>query len=203
MFENGSLERDFTEAARWYQMAAEQGYVDAQMSLGSLHEYGRVSHSDGPDFPQNRAEAARWYRLASERGSADAQIALQRLAAASSRVGRNNEVRRERVSSQARWREVYRTRYGTRTLVDLQSVRTASNAVLRFAEVMEDASVDRTVAWRFSYSTAVVDCELRLMNIERKREVYRNGRSEGTASELSMGHVSSPLEISIFDAVCE
>ncbi len=54
------------EAARWYRMAAQQGYVDAMYRLGVLHDLG---HGIGQDLE----EAARWYRQAAEHGEARAQ----------------------------------------------------------------------------------------------------------------------------------
>ena len=50
------------EAARLYQLAAEQGHVFAQINLGVLYEAGRGG------LPQDDAEAARLYRLAAEQG---------------------------------------------------------------------------------------------------------------------------------------
>ena len=66
------MERDDTEAVRWYRRAAEQGDVLAQYNLGWMYENGRGVGRD-------RVEAVRWYRLAAEQGDADAQRALDRL----------------------------------------------------------------------------------------------------------------------------
>ena len=54
----------YAEAARWWRLAAEQGYLPAQTGLA-----GR--YFDGRGVPQDEAEAVRWYRLAAEQGDAE------------------------------------------------------------------------------------------------------------------------------------
>ena len=60
---------DYAEAARWYRLAAEQGHVEAQYSLGLVYATGR-------GVEQDYAEAARWYRLAAEQGHPSSQFLL-------------------------------------------------------------------------------------------------------------------------------
>ncbi|MEI6847264.1 MAG: tetratricopeptide repeat protein [Chlorobiaceae bacterium] len=71
MYENGKggVTQDYVEAARWYRLAAEQGYAQAQCNLGLLYESGK-------GVTQDYAEAARWYHLAAEQGHAQAQFNL-------------------------------------------------------------------------------------------------------------------------------
>ena len=54
---------------RWYRLAAEQGFAEAQLSLG-------ISYANGHGVPQDEAEAVRWYRLAAENGDAESQFNL-------------------------------------------------------------------------------------------------------------------------------
>ncbi|MAV49408.1 MAG: hypothetical protein CME93_00440 [Hyphomonadaceae bacterium] len=61
--------QDYTEAAKWYQRAAEQAHVLAQYNLGILH-------ASGQGVRQNYAKAAKWYRKAAKRGHASAQCNL-------------------------------------------------------------------------------------------------------------------------------
>jgi len=35
------VKQDYTEAARWFSRAADQGYVSAQGALGDYYNYGR------------------------------------------------------------------------------------------------------------------------------------------------------------------
>lgn len=51
-------ERDFVEAAKWYELAANQGHASAQFNLGKLHETGQGLQPD----PE---KALYWYRKAS------------------------------------------------------------------------------------------------------------------------------------------
>ena len=46
---------------KFYRLAAEQGYADAQYNLG-------VMYANGHGVSQDYAEAAKWYRLAAEQG---------------------------------------------------------------------------------------------------------------------------------------
>jgi TPR repeat protein len=59
------IERDRTEAARWWHMAAEQGNANAQLNIGTCFEYG-----DG--VAKDPVEAAKWLRRAAEQGNANA-----------------------------------------------------------------------------------------------------------------------------------
>ena len=54
---------------KWYRLAAEQGYADAQNNLG-------VMYRKGQGVPQDDKTAVKWYRLAAEQGNADAQYNL-------------------------------------------------------------------------------------------------------------------------------
>ena len=53
------------QAAKWYQLSAEQGYADAQNNLGVMYE-------NGEGVPKNYDEAMKWYRKAAELGNKDA-----------------------------------------------------------------------------------------------------------------------------------
>ena len=57
------------EAVKWWRLAAEQRYIDAQFNLGQVYRTGK-------GVPQNYKEAANWYRLAAEQGHAKAQYNL-------------------------------------------------------------------------------------------------------------------------------
>ncbi|QKV19334.1 peptidoglycan-binding protein [Oricola thermophila] len=62
---SGSPDSDMTEAVRWYEMAAEQGFAPAQYRLGNAYEKGRGVERD--------LEAARvWYEQAAEQGNVNA-----------------------------------------------------------------------------------------------------------------------------------
>lgn len=58
---------DYIEAARWYQLAADQGHRGAQTRMGEAYRYG-----DG--VKQSFVEAMRWFRLAADEGFAPAQF---------------------------------------------------------------------------------------------------------------------------------
>jgi TPR repeat protein len=64
------LEQNYTQAAKWYRLAADQGNAGAQASLGELYEAGQGG------VPRNDTEAAKWYRLAAEKGSPRGQYNL-------------------------------------------------------------------------------------------------------------------------------
>ena len=51
---------------KWWRKAAEQGYADAQFSLG-------VAYDNGQGVPQDNDEAVKWYRKAVEQGDANAE----------------------------------------------------------------------------------------------------------------------------------
>jgi TPR repeat protein len=58
--------QNFDEATRWFRKAAELGFPDAQLMLGSAYDYGKGVEKDS-------VEAVRWYRLAAEQGNTSAQ----------------------------------------------------------------------------------------------------------------------------------
>lgn len=58
--------QNFDEATRWFRKAAELGFPDAQLMLGSAYDYGKGVGKDS-------VEAVRLYRLAAEQGDTSAQ----------------------------------------------------------------------------------------------------------------------------------
>jgi TPR repeat protein len=58
-----------SEAAKWFQLAADKGNAASRFTLG-------VMYGEGRGVPQDFAEAARWYRRAAEQGDAQAQYNL-------------------------------------------------------------------------------------------------------------------------------
>ena len=70
MYDEGKgVPQDRAEAARWYQLAADQGFTEAQYNLG-------VTYDEGEGVLQDEAEAARRYRRAAEQGHGSAQFNL-------------------------------------------------------------------------------------------------------------------------------
>src|SRR5262249_51806209 len=75
MYENGEgVPQDYSEAARWYRIAAKQGNPGSQNNLGRLYETG-----DG--VTKDYAAAIEWYRRAVEGGDTIARSNLQRVRA--------------------------------------------------------------------------------------------------------------------------
>ena len=64
-----AVEKNFSEAAKWYEKAAEQGVVDAQNNLSG-------AYFDGRGVEKNYAEALKWFRKAAEQGNVLAQYNL-------------------------------------------------------------------------------------------------------------------------------
>lgn len=67
--EGKGIPQDYTEAAKWYQLAAQQGVAPAQFNLGNMYRKGQ-------GVPKDYAEAVKWYRLAAQQGEAKAQYIL-------------------------------------------------------------------------------------------------------------------------------
>jgi TPR repeat protein len=97
--------QNYTEAVKWYRLAAEQGNAWAQLGLGGMYDDGKGVRQDyreavkwyglaaaqgnvaaqsnlgamyvgGEGVPRNYTEAAKWYRLAAAQGFSPAQNAL-------------------------------------------------------------------------------------------------------------------------------
>ena len=67
MYEKGDgVPQNYKEAAKWSQLAAEQGDVDAQYNLGLMY-------ANGQGVSQDHKEAIKWHKLAAEQGNALAQ----------------------------------------------------------------------------------------------------------------------------------
>jgi TPR repeat protein len=70
MYADGEgVRQDFTEAVKWWRLAADQGHAGAQYNLGLMYEKGQ-------GVRQDYAEALKWYRLAADQGDAGAQSNL-------------------------------------------------------------------------------------------------------------------------------
>lgn len=65
----GVYQRDSTEAAKWYQKAAEQGQVAAQYYLGALYKVGSGVSKD-------LIQAQYWFDKSAQQGYRDAQLSL-------------------------------------------------------------------------------------------------------------------------------
>ncbi len=61
--------QDYSEALKWFSLAAEQGNTQAQYALGSMYYEGR-------GVPQVYSVAFKWFSLAAEQGDASAQNSL-------------------------------------------------------------------------------------------------------------------------------
>ena len=67
LYENGTgVTKSYVEAVKWYRLAAQQGYAEAQNNLGVMYESGH-------GVPRDPVEAAKWYLRAAEQGDANAQ----------------------------------------------------------------------------------------------------------------------------------
>jgi len=78
------VKQSYTEAAKWYLKAAEQGNPSAQNALGELYEAGQGVGKNSYD------EAAKWYRRAADQGFASAQYNLAALYVMGNGVPRSN-----------------------------------------------------------------------------------------------------------------
>jgi len=68
-FNGDGVTQSYEEAARWYRLAADQGWVHAMTNLGGMYEQGL-------GVPQDLGEAVAWYRRAAELGFDRGQRAL-------------------------------------------------------------------------------------------------------------------------------
>ncbi|MCF7765277.1 MAG: DnaJ domain-containing protein [Verrucomicrobia bacterium] len=60
-------ERDYSESAKWFRMAADAGHAEAQKQLGLLY-------ASGKGVPQDYLEAEKWLRKAAEKGAVGAVL---------------------------------------------------------------------------------------------------------------------------------
>lgn len=66
MYYNGlGVDKDLSEAAKWYLSAAEQGSDKAQNDIGYMYDKGL-------GVEQNTAAAVKWYRKAAQQGNKQA-----------------------------------------------------------------------------------------------------------------------------------
>jgi len=75
-------DKNYSEAMRWYRMAADQGDAAAQLNVGGLYAAGQGA-------PQNYSEAMQWFRKAAEEGYPAAQNDIGSLYASGRGVPRN------------------------------------------------------------------------------------------------------------------
>jgi TPR repeat protein len=70
MYDAGDgVKQDFTEAMRWYKLAAENGYAFAMYAIGDLYLAGE-------GVPEDAKTAAEWYQKASDNGEPNGHWAL-------------------------------------------------------------------------------------------------------------------------------
>ena len=56
------ITQNYAEAIKWYRLAAEQGYADAQYNLGLMY-------ANGEDVPEDKVLAYMWWNLAAANGN--------------------------------------------------------------------------------------------------------------------------------------
>ncbi len=59
-------DKNYSEAMRWYRMAADRGDAAAQLNVGGLYH-------NGWGVPQNYPEAMQWFRKSADQGNPAAQ----------------------------------------------------------------------------------------------------------------------------------
>ncbi len=59
------VQQDYSQAAKWFRKAAEQGFVDGQFQLGMMY-------LEGQGMPQDNVQALEWFNLAAEQGHINA-----------------------------------------------------------------------------------------------------------------------------------
>lgn len=132
MYEYGrGVEQDVKEAVHWYRLAATQGYVRAQYTLGLMYGSDRGGVEQNIfGVEQNIAEAIRWYRLAAEQGHSEAQARLERL----ERSAQHEERVTPRVSTQ---RQSERAQYAQHTVLGSRATFPLGKVIadLRFNEL--------------------------------------------------------------------
>lgn len=74
--------RDYAEAAKWFQLSADQGLAESRFMLGMLNERG---YGMPPDF----LEAIKWYRQSADQGYLPAQFELGNMYALGKGVPQN------------------------------------------------------------------------------------------------------------------
>jgi hypothetical protein len=101
-FEGAGVDKSYEDSAKWFRLAAEQGYAPAQFNLGNAYKHGQGVEQDdklaaewwrkaaeqqfapaqfnlgtqyyfGRGVPKDEEIAIRWYRQAAENGHAQAQ----------------------------------------------------------------------------------------------------------------------------------
>ena len=87
-------DRNEQEAARWFRLAAGQGYAQAQTNLGLMYARGQ-------GVPQDDREAAKWLRQAADQGRAVAQVNLALMLMNGRGMPRNLERARQWVMADA------------------------------------------------------------------------------------------------------
>ena len=67
MYAKGTgVPQDDVEAVKWYRLAADQGFANAQLNLGLMY-------AKGTGVPQDDVEAYKWWNLAADQGNTKAR----------------------------------------------------------------------------------------------------------------------------------
>ena len=86
MYANGiGVKRDFKEALKWFQLAAEQGVAEAQFSLG-------LTYYNGDGVNQDFKKAVRWFQMAAAQNHPAAQNFLSGMYSEGKGVSHNSEM---------------------------------------------------------------------------------------------------------------
>ena len=71
MYKDGTgVPKDYVEAVKWYRLAADQGLVDAQWSLGDMY-------ANGNGVPRDYIEVYKWWNLVAIQGNYNAKDRIE------------------------------------------------------------------------------------------------------------------------------
>jgi len=90
------VERNDSEALKWYRQAAEQGYARAQYNLGMMYYFGK-------GVPEDKVIGYQWVILAADRGEVTAKDAMTTLAKKIS----SEQIAKARAAAQA-WSQAHK-----------------------------------------------------------------------------------------------
>ena len=131
------LAADYKQAAFWYQKAADQGNIPAEIHLADLYR-------DGRGVERDMAQAVTWYRKAAEQGDAGAQGSLGLLYSVGMGVARDDVEAYYWLSLAAEVKGPNQARYATNRQSVGEHITTDQEAEVK----------DRVAAWKAAHPRA-------------------------------------------------
>jgi peptidoglycan hydrolase-like protein with peptidoglycan-binding domain len=182
--------RNDAQAVRWFLLAANKGYAQAQYNLGLMYALGL-------SVSQDNTEAVKWYRLAAVQGYVKAETALKITA---SKLAQQNKLKALKAKEEARLKAEKVARFKAEEEARLKAEKVARLKTEEEAQLKAEEEA-RLKADKVAQRKAKKEAQLRAMEEKRLATIEEGKRLEGALTKQDKRFILIGLKKSGFQTI--